>query len=432
MTIITHDKSSSWMRPEPVPLRPLLKIRPDQFVSLLLRTALAPDDQALAAWAQWKATRNLDDASWAEVRLLATLPERLRQIDPGYEFLARLQGFRRYIFTHAHRTLNGTRPMMEALHRAGIEMMLLKGAARLAQEPSLAAERYVSDIDVLVRVEDWDRALEVARSEGWSALLPHDAPADRTAAKLFAFTHSLDFESEGGKGAGRLDLHHHARHMCRYPGDDDALWAHCTRAQFLGVPVLLPSPTDQVLVSLAHALRHSKATPAGDWALDLAGILSGGKMDWKRLRQAAIASNTQAFVASALLFARRDLKLDVPQTVTKGLVAAVTDTHLGELAYLSRAHYWSLRFPYLALLARDAATLRANAAARRQKAKLAPSSGPLPRGELSHTEGSRLFARIAVPPGLRATDRPALEARFRVGPGTARVAIVSIHRFSRQ
>ena len=404
-----------------------LLARPDRFVGLLLQASLLPDEKAGAAWRQWKAERDLDAASWAEVRLLATLLTRLRTLDPDYEHAGRLQGFRRYIFTHAHRTLNATRPMLRALGEAGIEMVLLKGAARLAEDSSLFAERFVADVDVLIRPDDWARALAVGRAQNWVPKLPADAPAEHSPESLYAFAHSLDYTSDGGSGAGRLDLHHHARHMCRNPGEDDAIWSHSRPGSFLGVPVRLPSPTDQIVIMLAHASRFSAATPSGDWGLDLAALLEQGQVDWQRLRRDALASNTQAFLASTLLYARRRLGLEVPQPVTAALAAAVTDAHWGELDYLSRAHYGSVRNPSLARLARDTAIRRAKAAAKRQP-PAATGRRPwiLPRAVVAHAEGSRSFARIDVPRGLRPDDRLTLEAALRLGPGAAKISVTSM------
>ncbi|MBS0560009.1 MAG: nucleotidyltransferase family protein, partial [Proteobacteria bacterium] len=127
---------------------------PPESQLLLLRAILAGPETARAAWRAWCGMRDLDSASWPEVRLLANLAGRLPALDPGSALIPRIQGIRRFVWTQTQMQLAGARPLLAAIAQAGIPMMPLKGAARLADGVRGNA-RLVRDIDVLVPVADW-------------------------------------------------------------------------------------------------------------------------------------------------------------------------------------------------------------------------------------------------------------------------------------
>ena len=134
---------------------------------LLLKFVFAGDEEAKRAWNEWSARSSLDRASWEEVRLLATAARRMRDLDPGSSLSRRLDGVRRFVWTNTQMTLNGTRPLLAKFCESNVRLMLIKGAARLALAPQLAADRLLRDIDVLVHPDDWSKALELADQNGW-------------------------------------------------------------------------------------------------------------------------------------------------------------------------------------------------------------------------------------------------------------------------
>src|SRR5262249_40537219 len=82
---------------------------------LLLLVALGDRESAKRAWSDWIACNNLDNASWAEARLLASAARRVRELAPVSPWLQRLDGVRRFIWANTQLTLNKTRPLLAAL-----------------------------------------------------------------------------------------------------------------------------------------------------------------------------------------------------------------------------------------------------------------------------------------------------------------------------
>src|SRR5262245_49502351 len=103
---------------------------------LLLTAALADLEAARQAWRQWNLGRELDGATPQEVRLLSAVALRMPELEPGSPPDPRLVGARRYIWTHTQMTLAVVRPLLAAMRSEELRLLLLKGAARLASDPS--------------------------------------------------------------------------------------------------------------------------------------------------------------------------------------------------------------------------------------------------------------------------------------------------------
>jgi hypothetical protein len=285
---------------------------------LLLRAVLAEPEAARAAWRAWTALRDLDTATAEEVRLLANLAPRLHAVAPGSRLEPRIRGIRRFVWTHTQMRLAGARPLLAALAEAGIPMLALKGAARMmAGAAGSGLVRFVRDIDVLVRPDDWPNSLRIADAQGWRCC--KDTPyagaleAD-TPARVYPIHHAVALALD----RAQVDLHHHVLYMCRVAGDDDGMWARASPGRLNGVPVLAPAATDELMQALAHGAQFSPR-PVADWALDAAALIAGGAVDWALLEQDAQARRIEAFLASSLMLLEERLDVPVPAGLTRRL-----------------------------------------------------------------------------------------------------------------
>ncbi len=402
---------------------------PNRNITLLLQAALSEPERALAAWRAWFASATFDAAPFTEIRLIAALAPRLRQLDPAFPEQARVNGFRRFVLAHNHQVINGTLPMLHALAEAGIRMMLLKGAARLAGDPAVAAGRFMADIDVLIERADWLPAMAIARARQWHYNpLPPGVAAMNLAEldDIYAFRHSVDFLDRPPPTHGHLDLHHHARHANRMVGDDDEIWAHASATRFLDLEMMVPSPTDQLLVIATHALRRSRRQPTGEWALDTAMLVSRPDIDWDRLVRDAIASKTQAPVGAALCFVERQLGLPVPARVLTSLAAASSRMLLDELDFRALSSFGPVKAKRVGqIAARGAAVARAKAALQRLPAQpgrgravvLAPVDAPR-----TMQDGQPYVFQL--PADLQPTDKLTLELSCRVTASDGKAFLV--------
>lgn len=400
-------------------LLPLRRHWPSERQILLLKCALSDRESAAAAWAEWNRRTTLDKATAAEVRLLSTAGARVREFDPDSPALARLKGARRYIFTRTQVTIAAARPLLAALTGAGVRVMLIKGAARVAEAPAMAAERTLRDIDILVQHDELPRALAVVEAEGWRAKLANIWARDGALAERFAAQHAIGLGSPDPAASGSVDLHHFTTQMNRNIGDDDALWTRARSATLGGVKLLVPDPTDTALVTLSHALMFSRTDKTSDWALDVAATMAAGTMDWRRLVDMAVERQTEAFIAAPLLLLREALGLAVPDEAIDRLVAQLDRPRLHEFEYLATAYYSHARRHEQIDAAREMAASRAVAAfERRAREAVRPAPRPAPAAL-----APKALAPIAVPEGDPRRTLT-LEVSFRPGAHWGRSSVL--------
>lgn len=280
---------------------------------LLLIAALADLETARRAWQEWSARQELADATSPEVRLLAAAARRMPDLAPGVPLDPRLVGARRYIWTQTQLTLGTTRPLLTAMRAEGLRLILIKGAARLANDPMLAQERALQDIDALVHPEDWERALNLALREGWTHKYPNNDLAG------LRRMHAVGLRSPRPGAGGEFDLHRYVLTECRNEGQDASLWRRAEPVRFLDLDVLRPCATDFALVTLAQSMLYSAAPTAAHWALDVDPLIRAQEIDWDLLLREAHARCIAPFVAAPLLMLQERIGCPVPHTVMRDL-----------------------------------------------------------------------------------------------------------------
>lgn len=322
----------------------------------LLTAALAEPETARRAWRQWRAENDLAAADHAEVRLLAAVAGRIGEIEPDVPLDPRLEGMRRYIWTLNQITLSTTKPLLAAMHADGVRLMLIKGAARLAADPRLAKERAVRDIDALTHPDDWKRAGEVALAAGWRRSRGRDDELQHLTA------HAVGLSGPRRGAGSEFDLHRFAIRQNKFRGQDLGLWERARPAEFQGLDLPCPSPTDQAIITLSQATLYNHRPHAAHWALDVAAFLRSGEIDWSLFRHEVHLRRIEVFVAAPLLLLQERLQCPVPEHVLADLTRPVGNSYLVE--FESRATSYGPTTPQAARAFRIVAAARAMRAAR--------------------------------------------------------------------
>ena len=380
--------------------RLLSRFWPPERQILLLIAALGPRQEAAAAWRKWNQLCTLNEATSPEVRLLASIARRMPELDPDFPLLPRLQGARRFIYTRTQLTLATARPLLKALSDAGLRLMLIKGAVHIADDASLAAERALRDVDVLVHPEDISAALAIVEQLGWTARLANPWAVDGSSAEQFPVFHAIGLSAPNPNANGILDLHHFASKMCRNVGDDAGLWSRARKTTLMGMELLAPSMTDSVLITLAHSHLHSSGSKTADWALDIEPTLRKKDIDWDGFLVEARQRRLEAFLAAPLILAADRLGMTIPTTVITELTSTLDETFLNEFVRLaSGSGNRSETSDALIDATREAAIVRANHAARREGLLKGGgrSCGPRPKIEFTRSLGPREFAHFELP-----------------------------------
>jgi hypothetical protein len=215
---------------------------------------------------------------------------------------------------------------LEALSRAGVTPLLLKGAALLAEhdprEGGPARSRIVSDLDLLVKAADMTPAVDALRSAGFAV------GGDGRHNEVHGVV-GLSRPSD----VGAIDLHQTA------PGpggviDIDQLFSNSLPVMFRGISARVPTPEDQILILVLHDQFQDGHFWRGGFhfrhLIDIARLSSGVRpVAWSALSAMCSSSRLRIALAAQLVAARR-------------LAAARTPTDFPGSGW-GRVHYWRQR-----------------------------------------------------------------------------------------
>jgi hypothetical protein len=270
---------------------------------LLLRAAILSDlREAAAAFDEWQRTVEFESATMAEQRLLVAISYRMPEgVLPAID-RARLTGVERKLWTQSRVKLRATESAFAALAALGIEFMVLKGAGRAVVDLADLRGRYASDVDLLVRPQDYVRAVECLRAAGWD-YLSGGAP------RRISETAGINLKQ--GKH-GEVDIHQYPHHQLTL-GDHtaEALWARASRHDFLGYTVALPSATDQLVIAFAHGGISGHGN--SDWLVDAAQLVRSGQVDWDLFERLCGERKVEGLAAIGLSYLGGPLQVELPE-----------------------------------------------------------------------------------------------------------------------
>jgi hypothetical protein len=294
-------------------------------LDLLIRSALSPIPQARQAWRSWTAARRFEDITWQEMRLLGTVSARLPELDPHSPLRPRIDGILKNRWVLAQLKLRDTRDAFERLRGAGVSFIVFKGGAFQAEGLSSANRRVLGDIDVLVRPGDALPALDALHGGGWEATNGESVEYLRRLA-------TVRLNGNFRKGHhGNVDLHVSPFHYSRDDASlDESLWSRARPALLGSAPVLVPDPTDSMLIVLAHATESAN----GDWTVDVATRIREQSIDWDRLVEMAGRRGIVPACLAGLSYLSLRIGVALPDTVTARLASL-------DVPFAQRLKYWS-------------------------------------------------------------------------------------------
>ncbi len=200
-------------------------------------------------------------------------------------------------------------PVLASLSKAGIPVIVLKGAYLAAAVYENFSLRQMSDVDLLLHPEDIPKADPVLIGAGF-----------------------LRNEHEAIISPGRNEVHYRQRsgpfrievhwelYAPDYPFRFDLaeMWRAATPAQVAGVDALAFCPEDQLIHLTSHAVVHRFEFGLRPF-VDLAEVIARLRIDWPHLAEKAGRQNVGRVVGVPLALARELLQVDVPAEAIAGL-----------------------------------------------------------------------------------------------------------------
>jgi len=285
---------------------------PTRDQELLLRAALLQGEPALEAWNEWRRTVNIDVVDYGSHRMIPQLYRNMLRHGVKDPLMDRLKGVYRYYLYKNEILLHRIGVLLAAFEEAGIQTMVIKGAALIQLYYKESGLRPMLDADLLVPTHQAEQALDLLTRLQWKSVY-YSRPQMR-----IPILHSTPFKSDSGCN---VDLHWHLFWECFNASDDD-YWERAIPIQIGGAPTLALSPTDQLLHTCWHGARWNEVPPIR-WIADAMAIMGGsaGEIDWDRLLKKAQRHRISMPIKDSLEYLKKTFAAPIPDTVLQSLSA---------------------------------------------------------------------------------------------------------------
>lgn len=301
---------------------------PSRLETQLLRAALLDGEPALTSYRRWRDEVDIDALDGGSQRMLPLLAHNLARLGLEDDLTPSLHGHRRQSLAMNAQIIGTVRPALRALATRGIDVMVLKGTALVASGLSELGLRPIGDVDVLVRPEDRDAAIDALVADGWEM--------NAYPAWYVKRVHARDVPAwVMRKGRVEIDLHWSALHLVLDPLAETALWDRARTGSLGGEPVLVPSIEDQAMHAWLHAAEHNPVPPMR-WAADaLIAIRARESFDWDLVAETAAAQHVTVPTRAAVEYLVEELDAPVPVSAMTRLREA-TSTWLERYEHSAR------------------------------------------------------------------------------------------------
>ena len=271
---------------------------------LLLKACFGEDEESRQAWEACAAVDG-GEIDAAARRLLPLLHRRHGGLSPSS--LTEL-AHRAYIATwrQNRERMAHVGEVLREFDRAGIECMLLKGAALTLRHYRDYGVRTMSDFDLLIHPGDLEPAIRSLLRDGWVAEGGCTIDAIRRQSRV---RHAWQFARGDSQNC---DLHWRPLARCYSPQVTGMFWQGAEIGALDGQPVKFPCPTDQFFHVCVHAM-HWEWTTNLYWVADALTVLRGGEVDWDRAAALGAASNMRFHFSQALTALASRFQLAIPK-----------------------------------------------------------------------------------------------------------------------
>lgn len=287
---------------------------PSPSQELLLQACFLRGDAGAQAQEGWLAQNGLSRLDDFSLRLLPLLS--CRSDLPGDSEAGQLAARVRLAqWEQNRRRIARAAALRATLAAAGIDCLFLKGVALISRFYGDPGLRGMGDVDLLVRRNNVQAAVETLLREGWRAeggLMPGPIVEQARLRHAWQFTREDEI----------CDLHWHPVVRCFNPEIAELFWAGSAPRNTAEEPLPAPSATDQLFQVCVHGVQWSW-TPQTRWIPDAMSILgSGVAIDWLRLCAMAAQARMSFRLHAALDYLRRRLEAPIPETALDQLASA--------------------------------------------------------------------------------------------------------------
>ncbi|MET4579151.1 nucleotidyltransferase domain-containing protein [Ottowia thiooxydans] len=280
----------------------------------LLHACLGPAELFGQHWRIWRDAEDIEHLDESSNRLLPLLFKQAEKAGWVDHEMGRLRGIYRYQWCRNQMMLAELRRVVHALNLASTEVMLLKGAAMIQAYYEDPALRPMSDLDIMVRPDDFEKASQILRELGYTQRFSVDFAKIRSE----RLTHAIEFTRTIHGQTWEIDLHWTPLHRATWPGAEESFWQHARAVTFKGEACRTFDATHQLLHVCLHGALWN-ALPPMRWITDAMWILRKDDIDWARLMAHARALNGLQLLKNSLEYIHSRFDAPIPRPILKQL-----------------------------------------------------------------------------------------------------------------
>lgn len=282
---------------------------------LLLKAALFRGQPSVDAFTEWERVVGFDHLDEGSYRMLPLLGNNLQAQGVDHPMIGRLRGIHRRAWYENQMLFRDMEPVLHRFRAAGIECMLLKGAALVLQYYHDVGLRPMRDLDILVPEDQAAAAVRLLRDDGWRVLTAW--PGELTES-FRRFRHAIGLEDQSGR---QLDLHWHVLYSCCRSGADHDFWVASVPLELHGISLRGLAPSDQFLHVCVHGVAWDEVAPIR-WIADAITVLRQSPgLDWERIMEQTERRRLVLRMRAALHYLASRMEAPIPENVLRSLDA---------------------------------------------------------------------------------------------------------------
>jgi hypothetical protein len=226
----------------------------------LLEACLRDDSRAVEAFGKWRRFADPERMEGRELRLTPLLYANMKRLGLSDQKQAWIGGQAKHIWLSGALRRRKLMPVLDMLEGAGVDFILIKGAALMARFPKAVGTRPMGDFDLLVQRSSARAAMAILNASG----LRGPVGAAFSDADLNRY-HATALTDRSGTC---VDLHWRPAASIATPGHADGVRERSVAASLEGRPVSVASATDHLFILLCHAF-HDDLERRNEWIADL-------------------------------------------------------------------------------------------------------------------------------------------------------------------
>ena len=287
---------------------------PNYQQEMLLKAALWNGPESIEAWHIWKDSVEDQPIDAGSENLLPLLFHNLKSQEVVDSQMDNLKGYLYSTWSNNQILIRSALPVVSGLQKAGLPVMLLKGAALAAQYYKHLGLRPMADLDILIPLDAAREAFQVMKKLGWT---PAKWLYQGFYRSYFLVKHGFEFQNESCQ---TIDLHWHVLDECLDQRSDEDFWKKATPIQWCGLTVQCLDPADQLLHICVHGANWNP-TPPIRWVTDAMIVIRSEKhtIDWQRLLDQTTKRNLTPQLVDTIQYLTLKLHAPIPNDFVRAL-----------------------------------------------------------------------------------------------------------------